>query len=68
MNVNRQWIIALGVAALLWFGLIPITNIIVDYLWFSAAQHPELFTTILSAKLAIGAAMFVISAGFIGFN
>ena len=51
---------------LVWFGLNPAVELLVDLAWFDALAHRELFTTRLVTRLALGAFGFVGALVFLG--
>ena len=46
---------------LLWFGLNPLVELLVDLAWFDALDHRELFTTRLFAQVGLGVFGFLTS-------
>ncbi|MCB9742094.1 MAG: UPF0182 family protein [Alphaproteobacteria bacterium] len=50
------------------FGHQPVTEVLVDWLWFDALGTPELFRVPLLTKLALWSAAFLLSAAFIAAN
>jgi uncharacterized protein len=68
----RNLAVALIVAAIvLVLGLIVLGltgDVLVDLLWFSEIGYRDVFWTVLSTKVAVAAAVFVICATFVGLN
>jgi uncharacterized membrane protein (UPF0182 family) len=68
MKNNRALNAALIAALLIWFGFGTAVALTVDYLWFNALEHGDLFMTSLQAKIGLWTAAFVASMAVIGLN
>ncbi|MCB9764918.1 MAG: UPF0182 family protein [Alphaproteobacteria bacterium] len=68
MQQSRTWTILIIVALALTIGHEPITDVLVDWLWFDALGFKELFTVTLGTKVGLWVGAFLVSAVFIGLN
>src|SRR5204863_452696 len=58
----------LAAAAGLFFGLPSIARIYTDWLWFTEVGYTGVFTTSLSARIALGAAALVVTIAWLFLN
>ncbi len=68
MLASRLLRVLIAVAIVLWFGLGPTVDLLVDWAWFEALGHERIFTVSLWTRLALGLGMFAVAAAFLGIN
>jgi uncharacterized membrane protein (UPF0182 family) len=65
---NLLFFIVLVVIAGLWFGGSSLVAFLVDWNWFTALAHEELFTTKIQTQVLLFFGMFILSSGFLFAN
>ena len=68
MTRNARILLTLGIIGVLIWGLGKVSILYVDYLWFNSLGFAGVFTTELTAKVALAAIVFVLTGVWVGGN